>query len=79
MEICFQNSPNSFETSLPEFAEFLRAFEKQRGVHVDMEDELDTIDAFVALGTSQPLWLLRSSCFSRGVLPRMITNSSQGH
>lgn len=33
-----------------EFAEFLRAFEKQRGVNVDMEDELDTIDAFVALG-----------------------------
>merc|ERR1712014_96856 len=33
-----------------EFSEFLRAFEKQRGVHVDVEDELDTIDAFVALG-----------------------------
>merc|ERR1712167_469975 len=33
-----------------EFAEFLRAFEKQRGVNVDAEDELDTIDAFVALG-----------------------------
>lgn len=34
-----------------EFAEFLRAFEKQRGVNVAIEDELDTIDAFVALGT----------------------------
>lgn len=36
-----------------EFAEFLRAFEKQRGVNVDMEDELDTIDAFVALGGNE--------------------------
>lgn len=37
-----------------EFAEFLRAFEKQRGVNVDMEDELDTIDAFTALGGGGP-------------------------
>lgn len=36
-----------------EFAEFLRAFEKQRGVNVDLEDELDTIDAFVALGGNE--------------------------
>ncbi|CAE7469327.1 unnamed protein product [Symbiodinium sp. CCMP2456] len=33
-----------------EFAEFLRAFEKQRGGAQELEDELDTIDAFVALG-----------------------------
>mmetsp|Transcript_48854 Transcript_48854/g.146021 ORF Transcript_48854/g.146021 Transcript_48854/m.146021 type:complete len:149 (-) Transcript_48854:207-653(-) len=33
-----------------EFAEFLRAFEKQRGGTQELEDELDTIDAFVALG-----------------------------
>ena len=33
--------------------EFLRAFEKQRGVNVDIEDELDTIDAFVALGGAE--------------------------
>jgi len=36
-----------------EFAEFLRAFEKQRGVNVDMEDEMDTIDAFTALGGNE--------------------------
>ncbi|CAD7945164.1 unnamed protein product [Amoebophrya sp. A120] len=36
-----------------EFAEFLRAFEKQRGVNVAIEDELDTIDAFVALGGNE--------------------------
>ena len=36
-----------------EFAEFLRAFEKQRGVNVDLEDELDTVDAFVALGGNE--------------------------
>jgi len=33
-----------------EFAEFLRAFEKQRGGAQELEDELDTLDAFVALG-----------------------------
>jgi calmodulin len=33
-----------------EFAEFLRAFEKQRGGQTSLEDELDTLDAFVALG-----------------------------
>jgi len=33
-----------------EFAEFLRAFEKQRGGAQELEDEMDTIDAFVALG-----------------------------
>eukprot|EP00397_Hematodinium_sp_SG-2012_P068413 GEMP01110943.1.p1 GENE.GEMP01110943.1~~GEMP01110943.1.p1 ORF type:complete len:149 (+),score=46.13 GEMP01110943.1:116-562(+) len=33
-----------------EFAEFLRAFEKQRGGAEQLEDEEDTIDAFVALG-----------------------------
>jgi len=33
-----------------EFAEFLQAFEKQRGGAQVVEDELDTIDAFVALG-----------------------------
>eukprot|EP00929_Paragymnodinium_shiwhaense_P014774 TRINITY_DN122735_c0_g1_i1.p1 TRINITY_DN122735_c0_g1~~TRINITY_DN122735_c0_g1_i1.p1 ORF type:complete len:149 (-),score=53.32 TRINITY_DN122735_c0_g1_i1:180-626(-) len=33
-----------------EFAEFLQAFEKQRGGAQVIEDELDTIDAFVALG-----------------------------
>eukprot|EP00927_Polykrikos_kofoidii_P044733 TRINITY_DN3861_c0_g1_i1.p2 TRINITY_DN3861_c0_g1~~TRINITY_DN3861_c0_g1_i1.p2 ORF type:complete len:149 (+),score=56.69 TRINITY_DN3861_c0_g1_i1:77-523(+) len=33
-----------------EFAEFLQAFEKQRGGAQIVEDELDTIDAFVALG-----------------------------
>lgn len=33
-----------------EFAEFLRAFEKQRGGTQELEDELDTLDAFVALG-----------------------------
>mmetsp|Transcript_41702 Transcript_41702/g.77758 ORF Transcript_41702/g.77758 Transcript_41702/m.77758 type:complete len:149 (+) Transcript_41702:80-526(+) len=33
-----------------EFAEFLRAFEKQRGGAQEIEDELDTLDAFVALG-----------------------------
>ena len=32
------------------FAEFLRAFEKQRGGGADLEDEQDTVDAFVALG-----------------------------
>ena len=36
-----------------EFAEFLRAFEKQRGGQVSLEDELDTLDAFVALGGSR--------------------------
>jgi calmodulin len=35
-----------------EFAEFLRAFEKQRGGQQEVEDELDTLDAFVALGGS---------------------------
>merc|ERR1712110_1346991 len=35
-----------------EFAEFLQAFEKQRGGAQVVEDELDTIDAFVALGGS---------------------------
>mmetsp|Transcript_102270 Transcript_102270/g.256349 ORF Transcript_102270/g.256349 Transcript_102270/m.256349 type:complete len:149 (-) Transcript_102270:67-513(-) len=35
-----------------EFAEFLRAFEKQRGGAQELENELDTIDAFVALGGS---------------------------
>eukprot|EP00971_Amphidinium_carterae_P076088 1503146-Amphidinium_carterae.4 len=35
-----------------EFAEFLRAFEKQRGGQQDIEDESDTLDAFVALGGS---------------------------
>lgn len=33
-----------------EFSEFLRAFEKQRGGHVDPDEEADTIDAFVSLG-----------------------------
>mmetsp|Transcript_65673 Transcript_65673/g.182754 ORF Transcript_65673/g.182754 Transcript_65673/m.182754 type:complete len:149 (+) Transcript_65673:135-581(+) len=33
-----------------EFAEFLQAFEKQRGGAQVIEDELDTLDAFVALG-----------------------------
>merc|ERR1711869_187891 len=33
-----------------EFAEFLQAFEKQRVGAQVVEDELDTIDAFVALG-----------------------------
>mmetsp|Transcript_92122 Transcript_92122/g.177601 ORF Transcript_92122/g.177601 Transcript_92122/m.177601 type:complete len:149 (+) Transcript_92122:61-507(+) len=33
-----------------EFAEFLRAFEKHNGGERELEDELDTIDAFVALG-----------------------------
>merc|ERR1711972_500994 len=33
-----------------EFQEFLRAFEKQRGGAQELEDELDTLDAFVALG-----------------------------
>ncbi|KAF4663579.1 hypothetical protein FOL47_005673, partial [Perkinsus chesapeaki] len=33
-----------------EFAEFLRAFEKQRGGQNEIEDEADTLDAFVALG-----------------------------
>ncbi|KAF4668507.1 hypothetical protein FOZ61_006348 [Perkinsus olseni] len=33
-----------------EFAEFLRAFEKQRGGQSEIEDEADTLDAFVALG-----------------------------
>ena len=33
-----------------EFGEFLRAFEKQRGGNQELEDELDTLDAFVALG-----------------------------
>ena len=33
-----------------EFAELPRAFEKQRGGTADVEDELDTLDAFVALG-----------------------------
>mmetsp|Transcript_121828 Transcript_121828/g.191233 ORF Transcript_121828/g.191233 Transcript_121828/m.191233 type:complete len:149 (-) Transcript_121828:51-497(-) len=33
-----------------EFTEFLRAFEKQRGGQQEVEDELDTLDAFVALG-----------------------------
>jgi len=33
-----------------EFAEFLRAFEKQRGGQQEIEDEEDTIDAFIALG-----------------------------
>eukprot|EP00927_Polykrikos_kofoidii_P044735 TRINITY_DN3861_c0_g1_i3.p2 TRINITY_DN3861_c0_g1~~TRINITY_DN3861_c0_g1_i3.p2 ORF type:complete len:149 (+),score=55.06 TRINITY_DN3861_c0_g1_i3:120-566(+) len=33
-----------------EFAEFLQAFEKQRGGAQVVEDELDTLDAFVALG-----------------------------
>ncbi len=31
----------------------MRAFEKQRGVNVDLEDELDTVDAFVALGGAE--------------------------
>lgn len=33
-----------------EFAEFLRAFEKQRGGQEELENEEDTIDAFIALG-----------------------------
>lgn len=33
-----------------EFAEFLRAFEKQRGGQQEIEDEEDTINAFIALG-----------------------------
>eukprot|EP00747_Dinoflagellata_sp_TGD_P163694 gnl/TRDRNA2_/TRDRNA2_182651_c0_seq1.p1 gnl/TRDRNA2_/TRDRNA2_182651_c0~~gnl/TRDRNA2_/TRDRNA2_182651_c0_seq1.p1 ORF type:complete len:149 (-),score=62.16 gnl/TRDRNA2_/TRDRNA2_182651_c0_seq1:92-538(-) len=33
-----------------EFAEFLQAFEKQRGGAQVLEDDLDTLDAFVALG-----------------------------
>eukprot|EP00931_Biecheleriopsis_adriatica_P103869 TRINITY_DN78659_c0_g1_i1.p2 TRINITY_DN78659_c0_g1~~TRINITY_DN78659_c0_g1_i1.p2 ORF type:complete len:149 (+),score=58.65 TRINITY_DN78659_c0_g1_i1:88-534(+) len=33
-----------------EFAEFLQAFEKQRGGTQELEEELDTIDAFTALG-----------------------------
>jgi len=33
-----------------EFAEFLRAFEKQRGGQDEIENEEDTIDAFIALG-----------------------------
>merc|ERR1712070_1236496 len=36
-----------------EFAEFLRAFEKQRGGTQELEDELDTLDAFVALGAER--------------------------
>eukprot|EP00928_Gymnodinium_smaydae_P089274 TRINITY_DN73263_c0_g1_i1.p1 TRINITY_DN73263_c0_g1~~TRINITY_DN73263_c0_g1_i1.p1 ORF type:complete len:149 (-),score=64.18 TRINITY_DN73263_c0_g1_i1:156-602(-) len=36
-----------------EFAEFLQAFEKQRGGAQVIEDELDTIDAFVALGGNE--------------------------
>jgi len=33
-----------------EFAEFLHAFDKHNGGTQELEDELDTIDAFVALG-----------------------------
>jgi len=33
-----------------EFAEFLKAFEKQRGGAQELKDELDILDAFVALG-----------------------------
>jgi len=33
-----------------EFAEFLRAFEKQRGGQEELENEEDTLDAFIALG-----------------------------
>merc|ERR1712096_152681 len=33
-----------------EFAEFLRAFERQRGGNREAEDTLDVLDAFVALG-----------------------------
>eukprot|EP00386_Alphamonas_edax_P000848 GDKI01002607.1.p1 GENE.GDKI01002607.1~~GDKI01002607.1.p1 ORF type:complete len:149 (-),score=43.87 GDKI01002607.1:41-487(-) len=46
----FMNDIDEDGTGQIEFAEFLRAFEKQRTQAAEVQDEQDTLDAWVALG-----------------------------